>query len=141
MTILRLNDRNGDVRKLQLLLNSRVSPSPNLRVDGHFGPRTAQAVTDFQASKGLVADGIVGPKTLLALGLKQVLAPTAPVISPLAPWMDIAIAELGVHEDSLPGQHNARIVECHQSTTLKATDDETPWCSSFANWVMVKAGK
>jgi uncharacterized protein (TIGR02594 family) len=24
---------------------------------------------------------------------------------------------------------------------LKATDDETPWCSSFVNWVMVKSGR
>lgn len=28
-------------------------------------------------------------------------------------------------------QHNPRIVWYHSFTTLKATDDETPWCSSF----------
>jgi uncharacterized protein (TIGR02594 family) len=63
------------------------------------------------------------------------------VATPLSPWMDIAVAELGVHEDSLPGQHNARIVEYHQTTTLKSTDDETPWCSAFVNWVMRQSGR
>jgi len=55
--------------------------------------------------------------------------------------MDIAVAELGVHEDSVAGQHNARILEYHQTTSLKATDDETPWCSSFVNWVLRQAGR
>lgn len=32
-------------------------------VDGVFGPGTEKAVKDFQSSKGLVADGIVGPMT------------------------------------------------------------------------------
>lgn len=77
----------------------------------------------------------------MALGLNHILGPTSQAISPQAPWMDIATAELGVHEDSLPGQHNLRIVEYHQSTSCKATEDETPWCSSFVNWVLEQAGK
>ena len=61
--------------------------------------------------------------------------------SPLSPWLEIAVAELGVHEDTRPGMHTARIVEYHKTTTLKATDDETPWCSSFVNWVMIQSGR
>lgn len=141
MPSIKLNDRGPEVRKLQLLLNSLLIPCPNLRVDGHFGQRTHQAVVAFQKAKGLTPDGQVGAKTRAALGLKAVSAPiTAPAV-PSAPWMDIAVAELGVHEDSLPGQHNARIVEYHQTTTLKAADDETPWCSSFVNWVMKQSGR
>lgn len=53
-------------------------------------------------------------------------------------WMDVAEKELGVAE--VPGdQDNPRIVEYHQATTLKATDDETAWCSAFVNWCMQQA--
>jgi len=42
--------------------------------------------------------------------------------------------EMGVHE--LPGRaQNKKILEYHACTSLKAIDDETPWCSSFINWV------
>ncbi len=36
---------------------------------GPFGPLTEKAVKEFQASKGLTADGIVGGDTYKALGL------------------------------------------------------------------------
>jgi hypothetical protein len=38
-------------------------------MDGKFGPQTQAAVIAFQISKGLVADGEVGPKTAKALGI------------------------------------------------------------------------
>jgi uncharacterized protein (TIGR02594 family) len=141
MPSIKLNDRGPEVRKIQLLLNSLLTPRPNLRVDGHFGQRTHQAVVAFQKAKGLTPDGQVGPKTRAALGLKSTPVPIAAPVASSTPWMDIAVAELGVHEDSLSGQHNARIVEYHQTTTLKATDDETPWCSSFVNWVVKQSGR
>lgn len=54
-------------------------------------------------------------------------------------WMEIAEGELGVSE--IAGMHhNQRILEYHACTTLRATDDETPWCSSFANWCVYHAG-
>ena len=37
-------------------------------------------------------------------------------------------------------EHNPRIVEYHQATSLKATDDETPWCASFVNWCLQVSG-
>lgn len=39
------------------------------KIDGIFGPITKSAVLSFQASMGLVKDGIVGPKTWAALGV------------------------------------------------------------------------
>lgn len=57
----------------------------------------------------------------------------------LTPWMTIARKEIGVSE--VHGiEHNERIVEYAGTTLLKATDDETPWCSSFVNWCITKAG-
>jgi hypothetical protein len=49
-----------NVRSIQFLLNAAGS---HLTTDGVFGPRTAAAVTAFQAHHGLVADGIVGNMT------------------------------------------------------------------------------
>lgn len=58
------------------------------------------------------------------------------------PWLTIAVQELmnGVREDVSRHAHHPRIVAYHATTTLKATDDETPWCSSFVNWCIERAG-
>jgi uncharacterized protein (TIGR02594 family) len=56
-----------------------------------------------------------------------------------AGWMDIARGEMGQSEIA-GSRDNARIVQYHDTTTLHAKDDETPWCSSFVNWTLEKAG-
>ena len=54
-------------------------------------------------------------------------------------WLIIAEKELGIHE--VPGKEsNDRIIQYHSCTSLKATSDEVPWCSSFVNWVFREAG-
>lgn len=55
-----------DVAYCQNLLNQRLPTRP-LWVDGIFGMKTEAAVRQFQQSRQLVADGIVGPKTWGAL--------------------------------------------------------------------------
>ena len=141
MILLRKGDRGPDVKRLQVLLNGMLKPGPQLTPDGVLGGRTHEAVVRFQGSRGLARDGIVGPGTWSALGQRPAPGPSpASPPSAGAPWMDIAVAELGGHENALPGQHNQRIIEYHSTTTLRATRDETPWCSSFVNWVMVQAG-
>lgn len=54
-------------------------------------------------------------------------------------WMRIARGELGQREIA-GAAHNPRIVAYHQTTSLRASNDETPWCASFVNWAMEKAG-
>ncbi|MFN8393493.1 MAG: TIGR02594 family protein [Bacteroidia bacterium] len=54
-------------------------------------------------------------------------------------WISVAEGELGVKEIE-GAKHNPRVIEYH-ATTGKFKDDETPWCSSFANWVMLQAGQ
>lgn len=65
---LKLEDRGPKVKKLQLAL-AQAGFSPGT-IDGIFGLGTEAAVLAFQRSKRLLADGIAGPKTLAALGLK-----------------------------------------------------------------------
>jgi uncharacterized protein (TIGR02594 family) len=139
MAILKKGSSGAEVRRLQMLLNAQLVPSPRLKEDGGFGDKTHEAVMRFQRQRGLTADGVVGPATWLAVGQVGRATPLPP--TPVTrSWMDTAKAELGVHEDALPGQHTLRILEYHKTTTLKATTDETPWCSSFVNWVMIRAG-
>lgn len=55
-------------------------------------------------------------------------------------WFEVALNEIG--ESEIHGsRHNPRIVEYHQSTSLKASDDETPWCAAFVNWCLGSAGR
>ncbi len=52
---------SGAVRALQSrLMRAGYPPGP---IDGRYGPRTQQAVTRFQAARGLLVDGIAGPQT------------------------------------------------------------------------------
>lgn len=58
------------------------------------------------------------------------------------PWLAIAYAEEGVKEVVGSGD-NPRIVEYLRSTNLSApfrNNDETAWCSGFANWCVERAG-
>lgn len=54
-------------------------------------------------------------------------------------WFVYALGEVG--ETELAGHAtNPRIAEYLRSTSAPSTDDETPWCSAFCNWCVVKAG-
>ena len=60
-----------EVKTLQTELNRQLFPSPNLNIDGIFGPLTRKAVVAFQNQAGLTPDGIVGPLTRAALGMPE----------------------------------------------------------------------
>jgi uncharacterized protein (TIGR02594 family) len=141
MSPLTLHDRGTDVTRVQLLLNSHLPSDRKLTVDGVFGGETQKAVVEFQRRAGLVADGVVGEKTLAALGQRQGPRQANTVAAGSTAWLDIARAELGVHEFGRPGAHNDRILEYHATTTLGSRTDETPWCSSFVNWVVIQSGR
>ncbi len=53
-----------------------------LKEDGRIGTNTISAVKAFQKSRGLVVDGLVGPKTLAALKVEVKTKPPVPVVIP-----------------------------------------------------------
>jgi putative chitinase len=63
--VLRRGDKNVSVSLLQSKLNAA---GYQVGADGSFGPGTDAAVKQFQAAKGLTADGVVGSTTWAALG-------------------------------------------------------------------------
>jgi murein L,D-transpeptidase YcbB/YkuD len=68
-SVLKQGEQGEVVRQLQRRLLGigycDVDGAP--RADGMFGDRTRQAVEAFQYDYGLIVDGVVGPKTVLAL--------------------------------------------------------------------------
>jgi len=67
MHVLREGSSGHEVQQLQERLKALGFNPGN--IDGDFGPGTEAAVLAFQRSAGLLADGIVGPRTQGALGL------------------------------------------------------------------------
>ena len=57
----------------------------------------------------------------------------------LEKFLQEAFKEMNVKE--VKGKnHNPRILEYHNATSLKASTDEIPWCSAFANFIVKKCG-
>lgn len=72
MSLLQRGSSGPDVLTLQSTLK-QLGFDPN-GVDGTFGPGTEAAVIAFQKSKGLTADGKVGPNTMAALQASAAVA-------------------------------------------------------------------
>lgn len=81
VVVLRRGDRGREVKVLQQALGLSGDAA-----DGVFGTATEQALIGFQRSKGLSSDGVAGPGTLAALGLRfNTSEPTTVSISAAAP--------------------------------------------------------
>jgi peptidoglycan hydrolase-like protein with peptidoglycan-binding domain len=64
--VVKNGDKEHPIKTLQHLLRAR---GHSVTVDGMFGPKTEAAVKVFQTSRGLSANGIVGPETWTTLVL------------------------------------------------------------------------
>lgn len=54
-------------------------------------------------------------------------------------WFTLAERQIGTYE--IEGtEHNPKIIGWHQYTTLKAEEDEIPWCSSFVCAMIEQSG-
>ena len=111
-------ESGGDrVRALQVALNTAIGAG--LDPDGEFGPMTEAAVIAYQRSRNLEADGVAGPITLGALGLKFGTAP--PVAAPVG---DVALFRRIMTPTE---QTNARLAELlpHYIEAMRAAEITT----------------
>lgn len=98
-------------------------------IDGVWGRRTAGAVRAFQTSKGLLVDGVVGPKTLAALGLDDAPARDA-FEDPAMPWLHEAQRLLGLREGP-DRADNPDILDWADNLGLDYDHDDIAWCGLF----------
>jgi hypothetical protein len=69
---LQMGDSGDDVRELQVLMATRFPLyAKDLTADGDFGPQTDAVLREFQQRIGLAVDGVVGPQTFAALGIRM----------------------------------------------------------------------
>lgn len=126
MPELRLHDKGPDVERLQEELNLKLSPSPELEVDGDFGEATQAAVRRFQKQTGMrPADGVATIPFQSALRGAVVPPPRS------RGWVDIAVDQ--IRDQGLPGRRSAYY---QAGGVIEGSD----WCSAFVNWVMNEGG-
>jgi uncharacterized protein (TIGR02594 family) len=111
------------------LLALGFNPGP---LDGIMGRRTIAAVKEFQASKGLTADGVVGAKTTAALNAATASAPSivmpAAPLSTEPPWLALARTKLGLTETA-----NKTTLWSFLKSDKRSVGDPSklPWCGDF----------
>lgn len=96
MKTLRKGDKGDDVVALQHLLNVE---GYKVSIDGDFGPKTEAAVKMLQKACHLEEDGICGPKTWAALGVKETSSTSSKCVDP-----SVVYLPLSVHVTKSPGR-------------------------------------
>ncbi len=98
-------------------------------IDGVWGRLTQAQVRLFQASKNLVVDGIVGPKTYQALFGSNMSGTNSPKDTSLV-WFQEARRLKGIRE--VPGSaSNLVILNWASELGISYTGDDVPWCGLF----------
>ncbi|MBS2031832.1 MAG: peptidoglycan-binding protein [Deltaproteobacteria bacterium] len=127
--------KGSEVTELQQLLNKYGF---SCSVDGNFGPGTAAEVRAYQSSRGLGADGVVGPATWSALlsGAGAVQGPSNPGASGDLRQRILAVAEGEIGTLEYGDTNNG---PCAKYPGYFGRGPES-WCADFASWVLTHAG-
>jgi len=154
------------IRRGQKLQIPSLRP-PNLQADAggdKYGEvyivRKGETLSRIAASQGVGVGDILAHNptitdpNLIKIGqliavpnsIKSSPANVAQVVAPATNgdplWLAFARKELASDIAEVKGtRHNPKILEYHATTTLRANQDETPWCSSFVNWCVTQADR
>ncbi|WIU42104.1 TIGR02594 family protein [Methylorubrum extorquens] len=102
------------------------------------GPRTIAAVTAFQRSAGLVADGIAGLKTQVALQKADISEWREASEQP--GWLVLAEGELGVRGGA-GAANNPRVVKLFADAGFSCIkQDSVAWCAAAVGGMLKQAG-
>lgn len=118
------------VRTAQVLLTARGTPTP---ADGRFGPVTKDTVLQWQREHGLVADGIIGPRTWASLlSVSRVIVPSriVPNAGSASSLLSVARSQVGFVE----GLGNANPYGAFFG------HDHEAWCDFYVLWVASRSG-
>ncbi|MBQ1090528.1 penicillin-insensitive murein endopeptidase [Streptomyces sp. B93] len=119
-------NRGTDVVALQHLL---AAHGRTVTVDGVFGTGTRSATVSFQQSKGLTADGIVGPATWSALAVTVRQGDNGPAVKALQALLN-AKRSAGLTVDGAfgPATHTAvRTFQSHAGIGVDGVAGPTTW--------------
>lgn len=144
-------DVGTPVAELQSKLNKYFN-KPVLKIDGEFGGQTDLFVKRFQAEKGLVADGIVGPLTATALDEKTGGPISIPVTPPPAnqsahypPFANVMKEKMAVRGTYAKGYPYGAVVhftagrDGAKKTIMHAIEAESN--KQYTYWCIQKDGK
>lgn len=119
-------NRGVDVRAIQYLLQAR---GQSVTVNAVFGSETTTAVKNFQSSKGLTVDGIVGPATWGALVVTLSQGASGPAVRALQVELN-AKRRISLTVDGVFGSatHNAVVAfQQHAGITTDGIVGATTW--------------
>lgn len=125
--VLQRGDLNENVREIQsILISLGYLSSP---ADGDFGPRTEQAVKEFQQAAGIETTGIIDERTYDLLNSRQTPKKAA---EPQKPKLNVnntrvmyAIADVNVRAN--PSIDSSKIGFIEQGESVKAGEAENGW--------------
>ena len=133
-TTIKLGDTGDDVKRLQRVF-VRTKDMGSEDLDGVFGPKTEQAVKDFQQSNGLTVDGVVGPTTWSHVHPYREASPTlqsgslGPLVAMLQGVLKTGFGYAGAI-DGVYGQVTETVVRQYQTDSglpVTGVMDEQTW--------------
>jgi len=136
MTILRRGSKGGEVRLLQQAFNIVIPGAAPLALDGDFGSRTEARTKEYQArcGRGLVADGVVGPRTLGRLLQRERLTAQATLLRMPEPAAGsrpgFSQAPVGVSQPWRPPPRGPAF------TSFRYDPQDALWTQQMRDWLM-----